>query len=104
MAAHRERGFAALPQHRVGWAVGMASRERLPWCIIMIVCEVSGGGRHLACWVQRGKKKKLPFPAARPGEGERGTMSFKMILFCSLSLSLSLFYNMKRRCFIQISS
>jgi hypothetical protein len=42
-----------------------------------------GFGRHVACRVQRGKKKKLPSPAARPGEGERGTMSFKTTLFCT---------------------
>jgi hypothetical protein len=44
-------GLAALPQRRVGWAVGVAGRARLPWCIIMRVCGVSGGGRHVACRV-----------------------------------------------------
>jgi hypothetical protein len=44
-------GLAALPQCRVGWAVSVASRARLPWCIIMRVCGVSGGGRHVACRV-----------------------------------------------------
>jgi hypothetical protein len=44
-------GLAALPQRRVGWAVGVAGRARLPWCIIMRVCGVSGSGRHVACRV-----------------------------------------------------
>jgi hypothetical protein len=37
----------------------------------------------------------LPSPAARPGEGERRTVSLKMTLFCLF------FLNMKRRRFIQ---
>jgi len=37
----------------------------------------------------------LPSPAARPGEGERRTVSLKMTLFCFF------FFNMKRHRFIQ---
>jgi len=74
-------GLAALPQRLVGWAVGVAGRARLPWCIIMRVCGVSEGGRHVACRVHWRKKKKLPSPAARLGERERGTMSFWTTLF-----------------------
>jgi hypothetical protein len=29
------------------------------------------------------RRKKLPSLAARPGEGERGTVSFKTTLFCT---------------------
>jgi len=90
-------GLAALPQRRVGWVVGVAGRARLPWCIIMRVCGVSGGGRHVACRVHWRKKKKLPSPVARPGEGERGTLSFKTTLFF-------LKKNMKWRRFIQNAS
>jgi len=53
-----------------------------------------GFGRQVACWVQQGKKK-LPSPAARPGEGERGTVSFKTTLFCTF------FLYMKRRRFMK---
>jgi len=86
-------GSGAAP---VGWPVGATGKARLPRPFIMRAYGGGGFGRHVACRVQRGKKKKLPSPAARPGEGERGTVSFKTTLFCTLFF----FYNMKRRRFI----
>jgi hypothetical protein len=50
-------------------------------------CGVSGSTR---------KEEKLPSPAARLGEGERGTVSFKTTLFCTF-----FFFNMKRRRFMK---
>jgi hypothetical protein len=40
----------------------------------------------------------LPSPAARPGEGERRTVSLKTTLFC---LFFFFFFNVKRRRFVK---
>jgi hypothetical protein len=75
---------ALLPsQRRVGWPMGAAGRVRLPRFLIMRVRGGLGFGR--ACtrcaWFNEERRKKMPSPAARPGEGERGTVSFKTTLF-----------------------
>jgi hypothetical protein len=47
---------------------------------------VHGGAALAGRWrvgFNEERRKKLPSPAARPGEGERGTVSFKTTLFCT---------------------
>jgi hypothetical protein len=48
--------------------------------------RVHGGAALAGRWrvgFNEERRKKLPSPAARPGEGERGTVSFKTTLFCT---------------------
>jgi hypothetical protein len=64
--------------------MGGAGRARLPW---FHHDSAWGGGRLWQAGGMLGstrkEEKKLPSPAARPGEGERGTVSFKTTLFCT---------------------
>ena len=85
-------GSGAAP---VGWPVGATGKARLPRPFIM---RPYGGRLWQACGVSGStrKEEKLPSPAARLGEGERGTVSFKTTLFCTF-----FFFNMKRRRFMK---
>ena len=97
MVAHGERGFAALSQRRVGWAVGVAGRRDS----LGSSSSWAWGFGFLAEHAGRERGKTFPSsPAARLGEEERGTLSLKRHFSC-LFLSFFLFYNMKRRRFRQ---
>jgi hypothetical protein len=66
-----------------GQWVGLAGRDFLGF----FHHESAWGGALAGRWrvgFNEERRKKLPSPAARPGEGERGTVSFKTTLFCTL--------------------
>jgi hypothetical protein len=79
--------MALLPCHSTGLAsqwVGLTGRGFLGFIMrayegrLWQACGVSGSIR---------KEEKLPSPAAPPGEGEKGTVSFNTTLFCIFFLT-----------------
>jgi len=63
--------------------VGVAGKVRLPWFLVIQGRGASGLGRARRVPELMKNEECLPSPAARPGEGERRTVSFKTTLFCS---------------------
>jgi hypothetical protein len=63
--------------------VGAAGKVRLPWFLVIQGRGASGLGRARGVPELMKNEECLPSPAARPGEGERRTLSFKTTLFCS---------------------
>ena len=77
---------------KVGWAVGAAGKTRLPWFLVIQGRGASGLGRARGAPELMKNEECLPSPAARPGEGERRTVSFKTTLFCYAQNSGPLFF------------
>ena len=94
--AHREQGSAGWLASRRGWqgAAPLVSHHQRAW----------GFGSWQSTWEERGNiikeektKKILSSPTTRPGEEERGILSFKTTPFCSFFF----FFKMKQRRFEQ---
>jgi hypothetical protein len=63
--------------------MGGAGRARLPWFFFIMRVHWGALAGRWRVGFNKERRKKLPSPAARPGEGERGTVSFKTTLFCT---------------------
>jgi len=106
-------GASLLPPYSSAWGAGLCCPATAPgWLangwgwqgatsLVFFITRVHGGAALAGRWrvgFNEERRKKLPSPAARPGEGERGTVSFKTTLFCTF------FFYMKRRRFMKNAS